>query len=346
MVKSHTDQAVLAKARAMYGKRITAQQYEEMLHCRSVGEVASFLKTQTHFADDLNSIVENNVHRGQLEHLLRRAAFESYGKLYQYLPNDSDSMYHYMVKEEEIQEILRMVQLLKADNAKSFIIDLPAYLIHRASVNLMSVAKATTFDELIFSLEGSDYAEILRRFQPSDTQPNIDYVGCEHAFYEYWYSKIFKTLSTYQGREKTELSDLMRIRVELLNIEHIFRSKVYLNTSQEDMIRSIYPYYYKVSSEQIHQMMLAKDRNAMQTLFSQTKYHRQFAEHDYPYIEGYTRRYFYQKCKSYLHFTNFASVGFYAYVTISQTEISNVINIIEGIRYQVSEDQIKELLII
>lgn len=50
MTVSSAANAVLAKARAMYGKRLTAQNYTDLLACRTVNEAAAYLKAHTAYA--------------------------------------------------------------------------------------------------------------------------------------------------------------------------------------------------------------------------------------------------------------------------------------------------------
>lgn len=347
MFEAYTSNAIMAKARSMYGHRISAEQYDSMIKCHSVSQVAGFLKNQTHYADALSNISENDIHRGQLENLLHRAIFESYSRLYRYLTRPGQSLFDYVVIEAEIREILRMVLLLKADNAKSFILDLPGYLIHRSRVDLLAVARATSYSELIMAVGSGDYADILRRFEPTSEKPLINYVGCEHAFYEYFYRRVFQMIQQqYTGDERKELQELIRLRIELLNLNRIFRCKTYLETPKEDIIHSIYPYYYKISSRQLNDLIQSDSPESLSNLFVKTPYSRMFEDVEYPYIEDYTNRIQYRKCQHALHLSNHPSVAFYAYVTISQIELSNIINIIEGIRYQIPENEIKNLIIL
>lgn len=58
---------VLAKARTMYGRRLTQNDYNELLKCRNVSEVAGYLKNNTIYSHALAGIVESEIHRGQLE---------------------------------------------------------------------------------------------------------------------------------------------------------------------------------------------------------------------------------------------------------------------------------------
>ena len=59
MSVSYADNAVLAKAHAMYGKRITKENYNDMLNCRSLGELVNYLKTRTCFSSDFDALPTN-----------------------------------------------------------------------------------------------------------------------------------------------------------------------------------------------------------------------------------------------------------------------------------------------
>ena len=345
MLSSYSNNVIAAKARGMYGKRITIEQYEELLRCRSVSEAASYLKNQTHFRYALENVNPANIHRRQLENMLTREAFEKYSKMYRYLNVKREDIFHYVIMEEEIVEILRMVLLLKADNAESFIMDLPAYLISQANVDLMAVAKVRTYDELIDVLKGTEYAQILQRFHPTDEVPTINYVACEHAFYEYFFKRYFAMIKkSYKGSVRRQLEELLLTRIELLNLTSIYRTKVFFGAKSATVARRLYPYRYKLKEKQVQNMIEAPDKEALERVISSTAYARRHPFQDFSYIEHYTERVSYQISRKYLHFSTSAAVVFLAYFTLSQLELGNVFHIIEGIRYQVSAEEIRKLL--
>ena len=53
--------AVITKARAKYGKRLTQKDYKALLKCNSVSAVVSYLKSHTKYADVLSKINESEV---------------------------------------------------------------------------------------------------------------------------------------------------------------------------------------------------------------------------------------------------------------------------------------------
>lgn len=76
--------------RTYYRKRhaaieaLSEEMYQELLHKKSVAEIAGYLKHETSYAAALKDVRENNIHRGQLESILRQEIFKKTMKLYRY----------------------------------------------------------------------------------------------------------------------------------------------------------------------------------------------------------------------------------------------------------------------
>ena len=64
------ENALLAKTRAMYARRLTPEQYGELLNCRTSGEVAAYLKDKTPYGRHMDTTDPNTIHRGRLENRL------------------------------------------------------------------------------------------------------------------------------------------------------------------------------------------------------------------------------------------------------------------------------------
>ena len=53
----------------MYGRRLTDKDYEDLLACKTVPEVANYLKNETVYSEILSGLNENDVHRLSLIHI-------------------------------------------------------------------------------------------------------------------------------------------------------------------------------------------------------------------------------------------------------------------------------------
>ena len=64
--------AVLAKARALYGRRLRAEDYRRLMGCRTMSELAAALKEQPLYSAALADVNPQYARRAQLESLLHR----------------------------------------------------------------------------------------------------------------------------------------------------------------------------------------------------------------------------------------------------------------------------------
>ena len=64
--------AVLAKARALYGSRLRADDYRRLMACRTMTELAAALKEYPLYSEALAEVNPQYARRAQLESLLRQ----------------------------------------------------------------------------------------------------------------------------------------------------------------------------------------------------------------------------------------------------------------------------------
>ena len=127
MLSSFASNAILSKARAMYGKRLREENYRDLLNCKTVSEVAGYLKNRTSYSGILAGINENEVHRGQLEGKLRQKLFEDYASLCRYELSVGEHFADYLLEHGEIEQILHSLMYLDAGNPEEYLFSLPAF---------------------------------------------------------------------------------------------------------------------------------------------------------------------------------------------------------------------------
>ncbi len=347
MLNSFSNKAILAKARAMYGNRLTEDDYNEMLRKRSVSEVAAYLKGTKNYADALSNINEATIHRGQLEAMLRRDLFNRYVKLCKYEnAKGREDFYYYIVRESEIDQILRCIMLLNAGEPEKLIIDLPGFLISHASFSLLELAKVRSYEELLEALHTTPYYEVLKKFPP-DEKGQIDYTRCEVALKTLSYSHLIELARrSFVGKTEDEILEIIKIDIELTNLNIIFRLKTYFHKTPEEIREYLYPFSCKISPSKLNQLVEAEGKDDFLKAFYETRYGARVKDRDYLFIEDYTKRVNYLYNRHLLRFSIQAPSVLYTYVILSKVEISNIISVIEGIRYDVPTAEIQKLLIL
>lgn len=349
-----SDNVVIAKTRAMYGNMLKSKQYEDLMTCKSVPDIATYLKNNTIYSNILGNVNEVTIHRGQLEDLLKKQAFENYSKIYHYLNNNNSSnendMFRMIIEEFEILEILRMILLLKANNPNEYIVSLPGFLISKCHIDLLKLAKVRSFDDLLECLSNTHYYKILFKNKPTEENPKIDYISCEHSLYNYFFKRLYSMINDKTKKyEKIELNKLVGTRLDNLNICNIYREKVLFKSDPQQIRKRIFPFFRLLTKDKIEKAISSSDSDQInkliQELFANDDKISNISDKEVCYIENYTSRIKYKLCKQYLHLSNNVSTVFYAFYILSQIEISNLIYIIEGIRYKVPPSEIKNLLV-
>ena len=112
--------SVLAKARAMYGKRMTAQNYSELLSCRSVGEAASYLREHTAYRNVFDGVPMGALHRRQLETLVHDHLSTQFASLCRYEKFIGDGFSAHFVMRSDVELLLHAIRRINRTHPDDF----------------------------------------------------------------------------------------------------------------------------------------------------------------------------------------------------------------------------------
>lgn len=345
MIGQASGNAVIAKIKAMYGKRLHSNDYEELLRKKSVVEVATYLKSSTNYNNILKNINETTIHRGQLEHLLSRDIFQSYIKLSRFLASANKDFFKFLIVRSEISEILRLITLLNAKSSETFIIDLPAYLIKHSSFDLLSLANVRNFDDLLKVIEKTPYHNIMEKNRPKNEL--IDYTKSERDLYIYYYEYMFKAVEkSFKGSQKQKLIKMLKFEAELFNIMSIYRLKIFFNYSNQKISEMILPIHYKLNKNKLNQLLANATSDDFVENYIKQNFAHKIKSKEFNYIENYADTVKYYNNRFLLRFSTSAPEIFFVYFGLRYRELSNLINIIEGVRYNIDTESIRKLIIL
>jgi V/A-type H+-transporting ATPase subunit C len=337
--------ALTVKLKAMHAKRLRAGNYKELLHKQSVSEIAAYLKQQPVYAETLRDINENSVHRGQLENVIRRQLYTDYKKMLIYIGDDDSQFYDFFIRRIEIDGILGCVRSLLTGSGTGDYLWKPEYLAKHASFDINDLAKVKDFDGLLALLTKTPYYEILKKFDPKADE-RLDVISIENEFSSYFYSNIFRIISrSFSGDDLDDIRGSFGVEIDLTNITEIIRLKKYYNMKSQTISPLQLPYYYLIKKPEIARMIEAPDSEAAMGVLMQTAYGRYFSKSKFDYIEGYAQQIKYSYNKKLLSFTLSSPVAVVAYLQLKRLEISNVISIIEGVRYGLPPSEISKVII-
>ncbi len=345
MLSTLASNAILSKARAMYGRRLTDENFKDLLACQSVSEVASYLKNRTSYKKTLAGINENAIHRGQLEAKLKQKLFEDYASLCRYELTVGEHFSKYLIMRSEVEQILHSIMLLEAGKPEEYLFAMPMYLTIHTHIDLNSLSQIKNYDGLLDALDHTPYRELLEPFRPVKGMP-INYTGIENALYSYLFSSIFEVINKYtRGETAKQLHDIFDSYIDLVNYARIIRLKVSYNAGP-DFIRSSLLPFGNVKPRVLNEMIEAQTEEQITGIMNKTSVGKRFLKMEHTYIDEIPNRVKYITCRHNIHFSTHPSVVMMSYTFVTQCELTDIITIVEGVRYNLPPEEIAKLLII
>ena len=347
MLSELSSNVILAKARAMHGRRLKEQNYNDLLACRSVREVADYLKSHTEYAKVLSGIAQNEIHRGLLEARLRQKLLEDNASLCRYEITVGEHLSQYFIRRNETEQILRAILFLEAGTPEEFLFSIPAFLFRHSRVNLRALSRIQSYDDLLRALNHTPYQKILEPFRP-DENGWIDYTGIESALYSCLYSYVFDIIRRYaRGETAEQLNDILKSFIDLTDFTRIVRLKLSYRANPAFIRKALLP-YGNFTSRTIDRMLECSTREDFTAAIGST----QIGKRALKFRSGYEslgmipRTMNFRICRHYIDFSTHPAVVLISYLFTAETEISDIITIVEGIRYRLAPEEIRKLLVV
>lgn len=341
--------ATVAKIRAMYGKRVTADDYAELVTKQSVADIADYLKKNTHYSEILASVDVNTIHRGFLESLLQRYNFEMYGKITGFERIGRQEFYNFKIVSAEIDIILSCMRFINA-GSEGQIESIPIYLNGITSFDLIEIAKMRSFPELLEFLKKTRYYELLKDIKP-DENGRVDCGKCEYILRNYYFEGLVEASKHYRRSEADKLDLMILTDIDLINIINAYRLKEFFGSDEREIFDKTFSFEGRISNAKLAELYSADNGEEFIKRFSKTYYGRIIAENGLDSKNGgdlelSANKLRYKYAKAALRDSQTASVSVYAFMYLMGVEVRNLISIIEGVRYGVPSKQIEALIIV
>lgn len=344
MLTAFSSNAITAKARAIYGKRLTNLNYTELLRLNAVSDVCSYLKSHTSYSKYLGGINEASIHRGQLEDILNRTKIDKYEKLLHFDFTSTKGFYHYVVANIEVSVVLKALMYINADMDGEIISKIPVFMQDYTAIDFKAIANVKNYDDILNALRNTPYAVVLKPYKADNGR--VNFKDCERALKIYYYKKILENIDKqYKGKTRKELREIVLIEIELLNLSLMYRLRRYFDKDPAEIKNVLLPFYYKLNPRTVDNLLNSQKKDEYVSRMKLSAYAAKMKNVEFNYIEDYTKRLRYIINRKMMRFSTNAPISFYALMTLTQIEIENLIIIIEGIRYNTSS-QVHNLLIL
>ncbi|HOO43443.1 MAG TPA: V-type ATPase subunit [Bacillota bacterium] len=345
-MSSFAGNAIITKAKSLYGKRLRPEDYEELLKFNSVPEIVGYLKKHDKYSNTLQDVTEYSMHRGQLEDLIKKSYFDNLTRLVKFVSTSDKKFYELDMIRREIEIVLSSIRSIISGNIESSIRDLPMFFRQHASFDIEELSKSLSMKSLMSVLQGTRYYDLLLPFYTDDPS-EIRFTDIEHSLYVKYHEIVLERINKfYKGKLHKQLMDIYQSKVEVENVIKIYRLKKFYHANEMEIMNTLITKDIRMSDSKLKELINLKDPDDILDVLSRSEYSVfKSDEDDYIYIEYLAGRIKYNLAKRYMYFSNYPPIVYAVYLFLNEIEQSNIFNIIEGVRYDIKQEDIKKMLI-
>lgn len=345
MLSSMSSGAILSKTRAMFGLRLTAEDYRALASKKDVGSAAAYLRTLPAYADILSGVSDNTIRRRELEGLLRQNHFRTFESLCRYELTIGERFSDFILLTTEIDQIIGNISRIMANRRDGAPIAASAYLERRIKVDARALEAAQNYEELLSAVRQSYFYDTLASLGKTLSG---DLVRYENALYGAFYDRIFEDIrESLGGSAGDTLIDMFTSEIDLENLVRIVRLKEYFRADAGYIRIALLP-HGNVKGSVAERLISCKDVSEVLSAADHMKVFRgKLGDYaDCTRIDELPARYMLRRAYHEIYFSSVPSVVMVSYLKISEIELSNIIRIIEGIRYSLDPDKIYKMLLL
>jgi V/A-type H+-transporting ATPase subunit C len=333
-------EALTAKIRAMYGKRLRFEDFERMGRCTDERQVLDDLRRAPGWAPavaNLEPSEDSYVGRVELETALRGQLLREYRALLYFVPQRDRPIMNFPVLIAERDAILRAMRRLKA-GADYHGMPYPLSFLQHSALDDHALEICQDYDGIVAAAERTIYAPVLRHLRP-ESGGLPDYMAAESLLRTAYFTQMYRTAAhQYAGETKALLLRAFGEQTDLLNLIHILRIKTYF-PGTEDLFALLFPFNYRLKPDFLRALCAAPDAAAAFDLARRSPYGDTFRNVDVTEVEEYYRRAFYLFNRRQL-LTGAPSIySALSYLNLKETEMRELINVIESVKYGVPYDE-------
>jgi len=337
--------AINTKVRAMRARKISDQDYLELIKAKDLKEVFVYLRDNTYYGEFLQGLDQENLHRIEFEAHLNDLKVRDTEKLMHYLAGDEQIFFQTFLVRLEVESLRILIRgIAKNDNLES-LRRLIVYSKNNSKVPFEKLMRVKEWDEFKKLLLDTDYYRILEIFK--DIGAEQDLIMVEKNLDRYYYDLLKNRLRKLNKKENRDLIDTQQRNIDLLNLIWIYRGKKFYDLSREELLAYSLRGGLEINDEKLMTLVQAKDFGEMKELLNDSEYAFLF-NHTKTidlFMERRSERYLYYM---YLKLFNKDDTGMgrvIAYIRLLDFEIEDITSIIESKRYRMESSETTKYLI-
>lgn len=324
--------SINAKLDGMYAKKIKRENIEELIKQNSIKQVVVILKSLNEAFSDL----EDNAKRINIKILLDNILIKDIKKIYRLLNKHDKKIFYDFISIYEIKCIKSVYRKILSENIINETSNDTENWINNLFKNLKGINKANNYDEFCRFIKRTKYYSVFQKYSE-----NIKVFEIENELDKLYFQKIIKIAKEYNS----SLEDMLGKKIDLNNIIWIYRERKNYNFSNEQAQKTLINFTYKLKKIDLEKLINSETQTEFIDNLKQSYYSKYIDFDNIEDLESNIDKYLYKIYQKYFRGNVFDIGVVYAYLNIIEAENNDIMNIVEGIRYNLDREEIRKKLL-
>lgn len=336
-----------SKVKALYSKILNQSDYHNLIEASSITEIVAYLKNNTHYNEVLVGTDIANLHRRDVEILIRKSILSDFYHLYFYLPVKVQKLFKLIERRYEIENIKFIFRSLHSGHLE-YISKERLFPVNHKTISEETFMAIKNFDDALNTFKNSIYSGVI-------TSAYDNYRKTQKLQYllnaiDFWYFSSLESEFKKNPEFSSNLRDLFFKQVDLINIQWIYRARLLFKLSTSEVLNLLLPITFKLSKSEIENLSTSEDLNDFIEKISLTFYGEYFKNIDqniFSYIiERLCNRILLKDAKELISETQNGLTVMSGYLFLREYEYKDLITLIEAKRYKIPNDRFNAFLLL
>ncbi len=227
-------EAVSVKIKSRLGHIADREKFDRLLDCKNVDEVTEYIRNNYSMKDIIDRAGSRELHRNDLETLLKRYLVEEIESILHYFSGPYKEFVRTFLMEYEINDLVTIIRKIAkgetVDNAADILI-LPAGY---RSVPIDRLLAAKNVTQCLEYLKKTAYYYSLKTVTDEDVVEREFHI--EMKLHLLFYKTLLNRAQKLASADRQAAMDIIGLKIDLLNVQWIYRAKKYFDISPEEML--------------------------------------------------------------------------------------------------------------
>ena len=341
------------KARVMYSRMLSDEEYWGLLNCDTVGEIVTKLRSSEGYREHLMSLPPGDVRRYDLEAALKNSLLREAEAFLIHLSNPRDAFFRTWIAWYEAENLKSVFRFVASKRENRDDLRRRLYPIPATKVSYENLLAAKDFSELAEVMKRTPYYKVLAEpFKRLMSGEEETLFSLEMAIDSFVELLLYKNMKKLEPGEQRALLPIFGGRIDMLNLYILYRAMKFYSMTPEETLNRLLPVRHRVTLG--HLKELVRSGTAEAAVDSLQNTFPAYAEalvgslkQDQPQLalERNIKRYTYNQA---LRTFRSGAPGFHtamSYFLLREFEIEDLIHITEDVRYGYDKRHAAEYLI-